>query len=237
MMKQLIYLFLFPACLFAQTPLTVSVDASPEFPKGAKGLFNYLADHLKYPRVAQENGIQGTVYISFTVDEDGSLANIISKRGLGGGCTEEAIRVIKSMPNWIPAKYQGKPVKTEFTLPIRFKLEEPPPPQNYKDVEVPPTFPGGEKRMYQYLANRVQYPAFARENGFEGTVIVDFVILEDGSIWDVQVKQAIGGGCDEEAVRVIEAMPKWIPGMQGGKKVAVAYLLPLKFKLDRKSRK
>ena len=83
-------------------------------------LMKYLNNNLKYPQEAKEKNIQGAVIINFVVRKDGSISDINLLRGIGGGCDEEAIRVVKGMPNWIPGKQYGKKVDVEFNLPIKF---------------------------------------------------------------------------------------------------------------------
>ena len=98
-------------------------------------------------------------------------------------------------------------------------------------VEEYPEFPGGEKALYEYIKNNVNYSELAIKTNIEGTVYVEFVVEKDGSISDVKVLRGIGGGCDEEAVRVVKSMPKWKPGKQRGQPVRVYYTLPIDFKL------
>ncbi|NNF01364.1 MAG: energy transducer TonB [Bacteroidia bacterium] len=98
------------------------VEQMPTFPGGEAALHGYLQKNIKYPPVARENGISGTVYVNFVVTETGSITDIKILRGIGGGCDEEAVRVIRSMPNWKPGKQRGKAVKVSFNCPINFKL-------------------------------------------------------------------------------------------------------------------
>ena len=112
------------------------------------------------------------------------------------------------------------------------KKEEPKEPEIFVVVEEMPTFPGGDKALYEYLAKNIKYPAVAKDNGIEGKVYIKFVVNEDGSVSQVQLARGIGGGCDEEAMRVVEGMPKWKPGKQRGKNVKVWYTLPVYFKLQ-----
>ena len=102
----------------------------------------------------------------------------------------------------------------------------------YQIVEEMPKFPGGEKALMDYVSNNVKYPEEAKNKNIAGRVFVSFVVEKDGSIGEVKVLRGIGGGCDEEAVRVIKGMPKWKPGMQKGKPVRVSYQIPIYFKLD-----
>lgn len=99
-------------------------------------------------------------------------------------------------------------------------------------VESMPEFPGGMAKLMAYLGNNIKYPPLAKESGIQGRVFINFVVETDGRISKVKVLRGIGGGCDEEAVRVVEAMPKWKPGMQRGKPVRVSYNLPVKFTLQ-----
>ena len=111
------------------------------------------------------------------------------------------------------------------------KAEEPKVVQIF-NVEQVPQFPDGNAAMYKFLASQIKYPSVARENGIEGTVYVSFVVWLDGSIRNIEIKRGIGGGCNDEALRVVNLMPKWSPGKQNGKAVPVAFTLPIKFKLD-----
>jgi periplasmic protein TonB len=100
-----------------------NVDYIPSFPGGYKGLQKYFDDNLEYPADAQDQGVEGTVRIGFTVDEKGKLINpTVEGSNEGYGLDEEALRVVSKMPMWVPGKINGKPVKTKFTLPVKFVL-------------------------------------------------------------------------------------------------------------------
>lgn len=98
------------------------VEEYPQFPGGDAERINYLRDNLKYPSLAKETGIQGAVYVTFVVEKDGSISNISIIRGIGGGCDEEALRVVSAMPKWNPGRQNGKEVRVQFNMPITFKL-------------------------------------------------------------------------------------------------------------------
>ena len=104
--------------------------------------------------------------------------------------------------------------------------------QPFVSVEQMPQFPGGEKEMLKFIKNNLRYPAIATEMGISGTIIVNFVVDRDGKITRIKVVRGIGGGCDEEAVRVLSKMPAWSPGKQGGRAVLVSFTVPLKFMLQ-----
>lgn len=102
----------------------VKVEKDPEFPGGVQALFKYLSENIKYPVIAQENGIQGQVVCQFTVNKDGSIVDINVVRSSGEpSLDKEAVRVIQSMPKWKPGQQGGKAVRVKYTLPVRFRLQ------------------------------------------------------------------------------------------------------------------
>ncbi len=96
------------------------VEIMPEFPGGEEALYAFIRKHMVYPTVAMENGISGRVFVRFTVQSNGRVSDVRIVRGIGGGCDEEALRVVRMMPNWIPGVQSGIKVPVEFTLPINF---------------------------------------------------------------------------------------------------------------------
>ncbi|HOY32044.1 MAG TPA: TonB family protein [Bacteroidales bacterium] len=105
-----------------ETPIFTVVEEMPSFPGGDEARIKFLTENIKYPQMAKESGIQGTVYVTFVVDEKGKVADVRVLRGIGGGCDEEAVRVVKLMPAWNAGKQSGKPVRVQFNMPIRFTL-------------------------------------------------------------------------------------------------------------------
>ena len=99
------------------------VEEMPEFPGGAAKMMEYIQKNIKYPMMARESDIQGRVFVNFVVEPDGHITNVTVMRGIGGGCDEEALRVVQSMPNWKPGKQRGSAVRCSFTVPIIFKLQ------------------------------------------------------------------------------------------------------------------
>jgi len=99
------------------------VETMPGFPGGDQALFKYLGESVKYPVIAQENGIQGRVICQFVVNKDGSIVDVEVVRPVDPSLDKEAIRVIKSMPKWSPGKQRGKAVRVKYTLPVNFKLQ------------------------------------------------------------------------------------------------------------------
>ena len=241
------------------------VEQMPQYTGGEEAMMKYVAENIKYPQAAKDKNISGRVFVSFVIEKDGSVSNVKVVRGIGGGCDEEAARVIKEMPKWKPGMQKGKPVRVNYMMPIFFKLDDGQPnymmpiffklddgqpaksvkkekasnpdmtPDKngvYQIVEEMPQYPGGEDALMDYVSKNVVYPSEAQEKGISGRVFVGFIVEKDGSVSNVKVLRGIGGGCDEEAVRVLSGLPKWKPGKQDGKPVRVSYQMPINFKLQ-----
>ena len=99
------------------------VEQMPEFPGGMQALMAYLSKNIKYPSVAQDNGIQGRVLVSFVVNKDGSIVDPEVIKSVDAALDKEAMRVIKAMPKWNPGKQRGKPVRVKYTVPVLFRLQ------------------------------------------------------------------------------------------------------------------
>lgn len=98
----------------------LAVEQDARFPGGEDAMMQWLANHISYPKIASENGITGIVYIDFVVNKNGSIEQVKVKRGIGGGCDEEAMNAVKKMPRWQAAENGGVPVRSQFTLPVQF---------------------------------------------------------------------------------------------------------------------
>ena len=100
----------------------------------------------------------------------------------------------------------------------------------FEKLDVLPEFPGGEKAMMQWISQNMQYPKNAVDGNIEGRVIVSFIVEKDGSISNVEVKESVHELLDKEALRVINAMPKWKPGLQDGQPARARFFVPISFK-------
>lgn len=207
------------------------VEEMPQFPGGDTGMFAFIKDNIRYPLEARTNNIQGKVYVSFIVDTNGAVINSKIVRGIGGGCDEEAMRVISMMPQWIPGKQNGKHVKVAYTTPIYFKInvmqmdtagDEVP----FTVVEVMPEFQGGPNVMMEFIKQNLRYPY---DSHVEGKVYIKFVIDKNGKVRDPFILKGLSKSCNDEAIRVITMMPDWIPARQNGKAVPVYFNLPIMF--------
>ena len=229
------------------------VEEQPMFPGGMEELMNYLRKDMKYPKEAQEKGIQGRVIVQFVVNKDGSICDAKVVKAVDPLLDAEALRAVNDMPNWTPGKQKGEPVRVRFTLPLSFHLADGTTPKAsetkqattakvdentvdgeevFQVVENLPEFPGGMNELMKFLQQEVKYPKEAQEKGLQGRVIVQFIVKKDGSIIEPKVVKPVDPLLDAEAVRVVSAMPKWNPGKQRGQAVNVRFTLPICFRLS-----
>ncbi|HKL02255.1 MAG TPA: TonB family protein [Cryomorphaceae bacterium] len=150
----------------------------------------------------------------------------------------DKLAIVKKLsPKPIEAKtpkkdFGGEPWVEPIDFPPELYDEEPVrPPVDHPDVY--PEFPGGEQALFNFLGEHTRYPQRGRDAGLQGKVYIEFVVNENGDVEQVAILKGLGMGFDREAIRVISAMPKWKPGLQNGKKVAVRYRLPIHFILQK----
>ena len=249
------------------------VKLRPSFPGGYKALQEFIEKEKKHPDEALKKREAGAVYVVFTVD---TLGNIVRPRvatSVSPSLDREALRIVRKMPKWIPAKEGNKKINMDFTVIIRFYA--PPNPDEIffkldcglpKELEAPAdinkiydvvdTYPSFQGDVMTYLYNETRYPAIAEGTGAEGRAIVTFVVERDGSISHIKIGRSLASrsaipiidsmtaeyrqkakahnralqAMDEEAVRVIKAMPKWNPGKYHDTVVRVSFMLPVPFK-------
>jgi len=296
------------------------VEKMPEFPGGESALMSFIGANLHYPVIAQENGIQGMVYVRFVVTKFGKVDNIEVIRSLDPACDKEAVRVIGLLPQWIPGTQHGANVSVYYTLPIKYKLDGGSKSNNYKEhamteitdstkplyivdgipftekefkvinpnnikdvnvlkgasataiygtrgingvvlittknkantqsndsvkkntssiteqkevvIEQMPEFPGGNVALFRFISSNLKYPIEAEKARIQGAVITGFMISKDGKVGRAEITRSLSPECDREALRIVNLMPNWNPGMQKGQAVSVWYRLPIRFKLD-----
>lgn len=221
----------------------------PEYPGGEEAMYAYIYDHLKVPVEMQVNNISGKTIVGFYIDYEGNLKNLFVQRSLSSEWNKLVLKAFEGMPKWKPGKQNGKAVNVAFSVSVNCTLNNEPSsitidtdfsaePTTKVDsgedeifdfVEQMAEFPGGEDALMKYLGQNIKYPKAAREHDIKGRVFVEFIVQKDGSIYGIKILRGIGYGCDEEVVRVVKAMPKWIPAKMNGKPVAMRYKLPVMF--------
>ena len=219
-------------------------EVPPQFPGGVVEWMKFLSANMKYPAEAKEKKQEGRVIVQFIVEKDGSITNAKVVRGVSPLLDQEALRVVGIMPKWNPATQRGQAVRVQYTLPVMFSLNgkidemqqhqvnmKPNEKGIYNLVEEPASFPGGMANCLKFLSENVKYPEDCKKEGIQGRVIAQFIIDKDGSVKDVKIVRGVHPSLDKEAIRVIEAMPKWTPGKVKGEPVKCQYTLPIAFKI------
>ena len=233
--------------------VVVEADKMPVPDGGMEGWNSFLAQNLKMPAQARELGVDGVVYAQFVVDKDGKITSPSILRSLGMGLDDEVLRILKlpEASKWTPGEKDGQSVNTLMTIPVKFKTETladtrpffPTSPvharaeiyqgdQVYDVVEKMPQPQGGAEGWNAYLEENLQYPESAQKANIEGTVYVVFIVDKEGNLAKPEILRGIGAGADEEALRLVYAAPKWIPGSQRGQTVNVKIRVPIRFKLE-----
>lgn len=221
------------------------VENMPEYPGGQEQIRVDIAKLVTYPESAKKNGIQGKVYVTFIVNEEGKISSSKIARGVDPALDKEALRVVNSLDKtWKPGTQRGTAVKVSYTVPINFALDGGKSSSKTKStvakkngdvymiVEEMPVYPGGDSALRKYIAENVNYPEVAKKNGIQGKVYVTFVVDVDGSSTAVKIARGVDPSLDKEALRVVSSMPTWAPGKQDGKAVKVAYTVPINFALN-----
>lgn len=233
-----------PSVSDTTTEIFEVVENMPKFPDG--NVQAWIVKNIKYPTEAVEKNIQGKVFLQFIIEKDGSVSDVKVLRGVDALLDKEAIRVVRTMPKWIPGKQKGEIVRVRYALPINFALSTPKSdkdaapkadenPENiiFQVVEDMPKFEGGS--VQEWLAKNIKYPEEAVKEKAQGKVFVQFIIDKTGIIKEPKIIRSSGNqSLDAEALRVTGEMPKWIPGKQRGQNVNVAYTLPIQFQIPTK---
>lgn len=147
----------------------VSIDVQPTFPGGMVKFYEYLKHTVKYPAEAQNNNVQGKVFLSFVVEKNGDLTHITVERKLGSGTDEEAVRILKGSPKWVPGLQDGKPVRVKYHIPINFSLTSSAPLQNKQGS----TLPSGNTMGIRFSSDNGETMKFGDKPGNEPLVILD----------------------------------------------------------------
>lgn len=204
--------------------LTVDYGQSARYGNGWSQFYNELAKYLKNDSSFYQ--INSQIEVRFTVTRDGIVDAIetdpVSKQ-------EAIVRAFESLGNWYPASQNDIPIDQFFVLLVMRSTESTPSPMIEIELTAEPV--GGMTAFYGFIAQNLRYPKQAKKERIEGRVMIRFIVDSDGSIKDVSVIDGIGGGCDEEAIRVISISPKWKPGTRRGVPVPQEIRLPLQFRL------
>lgn len=229
-------------------------DIPPIFTGGSGEMHKFITSSLRYPDDAVERNVQGLVVYTFIVEKDGTLTHFDLIHRADSSLDKEALRILQSMPPWRPAKYNDEFVRSKSYVPMYFRLnknanavarkkatpaatyaksnEEIVNSEVFSIVDKMPQYPYGERELAGFIAHQIRYPKEARQQGVEGRILCSFIVAADGSISNIEVVQGLNPQLDNEAMRVLSLMSKWLPGENNGEKVNVKCLLPIDFTID-----
>lgn len=216
-----------------------SVKIMPEFPGGEAAMKKYFADNMKSLKSAKF--IKGKVFVQFVIGKDGKveMENVKVIKGIEPEIDENVVGFIKNMPKWTPGmRYESKSGKVtkvlarvSMTIPVDVSVEGEKGEEVFFIVEHMPEFPGGDIALRKFIAENVKYPEEAKGKGLSGKVFVQFVIDKNGDVVSPKIVRSVDPILDNEAIRVIQSLPKWTPGSQRGNAVNVSYTYPVNFSL------
>ena len=232
------------------------VDEKPEFPGGMDSLYNFIYARLEkstYSEEEAQNAEKKVYTVSFVVEKDGSI-DFVRVRYYGKSSEDEVyrnakiLRLFKQMPKWKPGKRDGEAVDVYYTIHFGDKFWD----KNYlwgdaipqsmrastnsvyetSEVDDAPEFPGGVRVMVDYIREVVTYPPLqVCAEGQPPKVIVQMVVRKDGSLDNIEVVRSVSPALDKNALRITEEMPRWKPGVKGGKMVDTKFVFPVSFVL------
>ena len=208
-----------------------SAQISPKFTEGTNGWRDYLVNNLNTTVPAKNGARTGkyTVIISFVVDKNGNVKSVSANNSPGYGMAEEAIRIIKNSPKWIPASQNGYNVAFQCRQAISFVVGETSASggnvygeRTFTSVQIEAEFPGGRDGWKNYLERNLNSNLPSSNGAPPGryTVNLDFLVASDGHIVEVNALNNPGFGTAEEAIRILKRSPNWKPAVQNGVNVA-----------------
>lgn len=245
-LRLLLPFFILPQLIFAQSTIpadsatlrqqelnALQADVLPQFPGGENNLATWINTHIAIPYIPLRNDTSVTVIVHFTVQPNGKLSDIAIQQPGFRQLDKAVIDLITAMPTWRPGYLRDKPVPIRFSLPINLHLGN----TLRKPYDVPtpevsnmPAFHGGGKALAYFIRKNLRYPDEARKAGLSGAVTVEFTVLSNGAVANVfTTGNAIGYGLEEEAIRIVEKMPRWQPAVLDGKPITAKHKIVIRF--------
>lgn len=244
-LRLLVTFLILPSFIFAQSDSipapsredelnALQADELPQFPGGPAKLSQWINSNLKIPFISLRNDTSVVVNVHFTVQSTGKLTDITILQPGFRNLDKAVIDMFVTMPNWRPGYLNERPVNIRFSLPIHLHLGN----TIGKPFDIPapdinmPQYIGGGKALAYFIRKNLRYPKEAREARISGTVTVEFTVLSNGFVARAYTSgDAIGYGLEEEAIRIVEKMPKWKPAFLDGKPVTAKHKLLIRFDL------
>jgi TonB family protein len=218
-----------PEVISNDRPIFTIVEQMPVFVGGESAMLAYIQKRLNFPKTAVEANVSGRVFVSFVVEVDGKITSVKVLKGIGYGCDEEAVRVVSGMPAWIPGKQNGINVAVKYNLPIQYRLKDS---EETLASNSNAEFPGGEESLKNFIKLNLNYPIKAKRKKVQGICTIQFTVLATGMIDQPQLQNKLGYGCNEEAIRLFQLLPKkWKPAQKNGEAINSIYILSIPFQL------
>lgn len=248
-LRLLIPFFLLSLPIFAQSNLpdtsydrekeldALQADELPQFPGGPEKMGLWINYHLKIPYIPLRNDTTVTVNVHFTVQPDGKLTDITIQQPGFRNLDKAVIDAFTAMPTWKPGYLGERAVSVRFSLPLALHLGN----TLRKPYDVPtpevttmPQFNGGGKALAYFIRKNLKYPAEARAAGIAGAITVEFTVLYNGVVANAfTTGNAVGYGLEEEAIRIVEKMPRWKPAVLDGKPITAKHKILIRFELPK----
>ncbi len=231
----------FPGCEHLDTTLEVKMECAEA------SLINFMYSHIQYPFEARQNGNEGMVVLGFIVEKDGFISNPHVVKDIGGGCGDEALRVLNGMNNalaeakmrWRPGFKDGQPVRMKYNLPIRFRLDDPPDyvmvgrDSVYVNFDDTLTYKGGHEALMTFVNSKLNYPSSYKDSCFIGDMDIKALVGPTGFVKVLDVSDYFNLGIDfqfEAIQAVTSTYGNWDPAGLNGRAVPTAYDLTIHFK-------
>ncbi|WP_207432709.1 TonB family protein [Sabulibacter ruber] len=210
-----------------------AVETMPEFPGGETALWEFMKAHKASLEDAKQMKVAGTFEAEFQISETGQVKDIRITKTLHPDFNKVVVKALEQMPLWKPAQHGGKPVPVlhSFAYEVtegerRAQVEEVYEEKVYLGVEQRPEFPGGREGFQRYIVKNLVFPAEARQEKVEGTIVLSFIINSKGEVQALQLEQKVHPGVDEALLKVFRQMPAWKPGMLDRSRVSVKLKIP-----------
>jgi len=203
--------------------------------QGHESFNDWLRWQIKYPEDAVSRGVSGKVTASYIVNPDGTLSTPEIMYSADKSLGDAVVKAIVSSPQWEPPKNPESTYPFEASVTIKFALPDKIsiPEEPFVVVEEMPMFPGGDAALLKYITDNIRYPESAKTNNISGRVIIRFDVNSEGKAEEATVLRGVDPSLDEEAIRVVNSLPVFSPGKQGGKPVPVYYMVPVTFSLTK----
>lgn len=198
------------------------VDQNASFPDGMDAMYKYIGKHIDFPESARINKISGKVFVRFIIEKDGSLSGFTILRSPSEDLGNAAVKVLKSMPRWVPAKVNNLPVRQVFAIPIVYNyggetqtIERSTALSSIKSdtviakTQISAHFLGGGEAFSRFVEKKLKNP------GVKGKVTLSFIVELDGTLSTFKIVNSLLPAADKEAIRVVKSSPRWMPSFVG----------------------